>query len=900
MSNSSDIAVVFSAETGGFVANVEGMDKALATASERVAAAKNSIIQWGQQSVRAAEKSGASAQQLASIQERVASRLASVTEANAQKIVNSLDRQQQKARAVAEELNRVQTIVKLQGESNIFASFGGGTSEIEEGARAIRNVGEESEYTASRVQIASANIRVLRGDMFQNTRAAEAFLSQFQALQGIFAVGFQVAGVIAIGAALFQMGEKAYHAYQNVVNLKGAIEGLNATQVGVDKHLAQLGDQTEQHVEDILSKTEGRSAGLRQKLAYQSDKGVDLSEYFYNDAVKKLPDDVKGNYESLYKNVAPSDIPDRLRKITTEVKSLNDALAFNKQSNFGEAVTKVGDFGAKDSRDPVAYMQARLTLAKQIQTQLEAASTDRAAGLDALSGDIAEAQKQEAEKRQRQTEEAARKAQEATRKAIEAQKALWQSEDDSIKIAGGQTSALEAWMWQNRIDTLKKGSAGYAEQLRFAQHQLATALAETRKQNAEDAKRDDEQQAKNQLEQFSLQRDNYQTSGRRTPQQLADLAGIQMLQALPANIKEATDRWRQAQDAADKYADEAQKASDKSALAGVQQKAQYDLASLAIAVQTGKISKLDAAQQAANIHAAQYAETMTQLRKALAEAQSIDPAGAQAINAQTAIDKADAERKIQVMQDAANAAAASWSVALRNTNATWVQDAQDSAKQVAQLYSQALNGLNENLSDAVTGQKTNWSGYAQGLSKTLATDSLKHLEAPVLGALGFAKADGSKENPYFVQVVGGAGSAGGGLSGLLHEFGHADGDDDDDDSSSGFGGLLKKAGGWIASIFGGGRAVGGGVNANTSYLVGEHGPELLTLGSTSGYITPNNKLSGSAGGDTYFTVNTQGGVSREELNMTVRSALQDYHQNVMPHGARAAVRDGQQRSPSRK
>lgn len=899
MSDTADIAVVFSADTGRFVTNVEGMDKSLANAAEQVAATKNAIIAWGQESVRAAEKSGASAQQLASIQERVAARLASVTEANAQKIINSLDRQQQKARAVAEELNRVQTIVKLQGDSNIFASFGGGASEISEGARAIRSVGEESEFTASRVQMASANIRLLEGNVLRNVRAGEAFLSQFQALQGAFAVGFQIAGMAAIAVALFELGDKAYHAYQNVVNLKGAIEGLNATQVSVDKHLAQLGDQTEQHVEDILSKNVGRSAGLQQKQAYQSNKGVDLSEYFYNDAVKKLPDDVKGNYETLYKSVAPADIPDRLSKITSEVNKLNEALAYNKQGNFGEYITKVGDFGAKDSRDPVAYIQARLTLAKQIQTQLEAASTDRAAGLDALSSDIAAAAKEEAEKRKRQTEEAARKSQEAARKAIEAQKALWQSEDDSIKIAGGQTSALEAWMWQSRIDALKKGSAGYAEQLRYTQHQLAAALAESRKQDAEDAKRGDEQQAKNQLTQFDLQRDSYQTSGRRTPQQLADLAGIQMLQALPANIKEATDRWRQAQDAADKYADEAQKAADKAALAAVQQKAQYDLASLVIELQTGQVSKLDAAQQTANIHAEQYRQTMIALKKALADANAIDPAGAQAVNAQAAIDKAEAERRIQIMQDAANAAAASWQGALRNANANWVQDAQDSAKQVAQFYGQAVNGLNDNLSDAVTGQKTNWSGYAQGLSKTLAADSLKHLEAPVLGALGLAKADGSKENPYFVQIVGGAGFTGtSGVSGLLHEFGHGGGDDDD--SSSGFGGFLKKAGGFIASIFGGGRAVGGGVNANTSYLVGEHGPELLTLGSTSGYITPNNKLSGSAGGDTYFTVNTQDGVSREELNMTVRGALQDYHQNVMPHGARAAVCDGQQRSPSRK
>ncbi len=44
-----------------------------------------------------------------------------------------------------------------------------------------------------------------------------------------------------------------------------------------------------------------------------------------------------------------------------------------------------------------------------------------------------------------------------------------------------------------------------------------------------------------------------------------------------------------------------------------------------------------------------------------------------------------------------------------------------------------------------------------------------------------------------------------------------------------------------------GRALGGQVSSGTSYLVGERGPELLTMGNNSGNITPNNKLGGSGG-----------------------------------------------------
>jgi len=55
------------------------------------------------------------------------------------------------------------------------------------------------------------------------------------------------------------------------------------------------------------------------------------------------------------------------------------------------------------------------------------------------------------------------------------------------------------------------------------------------------------------------------------------------------------------------------------------------------------------------------------------------------------------------------------------------------------------------------------------------------------------------------------------------------------------GGAGGGLGGFISSIFGGGKATGGPVNAGTTYLIGEKGPELLTMGS-AGHITPNNAI----------------------------------------------------------
>ena len=63
-----------------------------------------------------------------------------------------------------------------------------------------------------------------------------------------------------------------------------------------------------------------------------------------------------------------------------------------------------------------------------------------------------------------------------------------------------------------------------------------------------------------------------------------------------------------------------------------------------------------------------------------------------------------------------------------------------------------------------------------------------------------------------------------------------------------------------------GRAAGGPVSAGGTYLVGERGPELLTMGARSGYVTPNHALGGGT-----VTINVNGA----DPNEVVR-ALQAY------------------------
>lgn len=78
--------------------------------------------------------------------------------------------------------------------------------------------------------------------------------------------------------------------------------------------------------------------------------------------------------------------------------------------------------------------------------------------------------------------------------------------------------------------------------------------------------------------------------------------------------------------------------------------------------------------------------------------------------------------------------------------------------------------------------------------------------------------------------------------------------------------------------FDGQRAFGGQVQAGRSFLVGEKGPELLTMGSQNGFITPNHRMPGQGGGDSAITIvnNTSapiGNVTEQRISATERAII---------------------------
>jgi hypothetical protein len=82
---------------------------------------------------------------------------------------------------------------------------------------------------------------------------------------------------------------------------------------------------------------------------------------------------------------------------------------------------------------------------------------------------------------------------------------------------------------------------------------------------------------------------------------------------------------------------------------------------------------------------------------------------------------------------------------------------------------------------------------------------------------------------------------------------------------SAVGGAIGAVGGFLG--FGGGRAMGGPVSANTAYVVGERGPELFVPGN-SGTIIPN-----GSGGGTTINLTVNGAIDAEGTARTIINVL---------------------------
>jgi len=216
-----------------------------------------------------------------------------------------------------------------------------------------------------------------------------------------------------------------------------------------------------------------------------------------------------------------------------------------------------------------------------------------------------------------------------------------------------------------------------------------------------------------------------------------------------------------------------------------------------------------------------------------------------------------------------------------------IRRASEIGVQIKQELESALNSVNETLSKMLTGQykKGDWKKTAQGILGGASKTALQDAEGFGLKALGLGGGGklGTKGNPMHVTMEGGipgvgsgagssgvAGMASKGLLGMLNNSNWA---------SSLFGGNLFGSGGMLA-----GGLAGGGSFSPGDYLVGERGPEIMSIGS-SGFMHNADKTrtmvsGGGGGGDIHYHIDARGTDPALTQHNVMRGMRQTHQQSV--------------------
>lgn len=160
--------------------------------------------------------------------------------------------------------------------------------------KAKARLGDFGKSGASSIQQTSAALRVMEGNITNNIRAAERFLSSFKPIRELVAAAFPVVGAIAFGGVLVELGERVARFYtefeEGPDKANKAFRDLNASLRLSDDALAV----TSARLEDELAKLQGKPGnGLKEAIAEAREEADKLADSLDKDfdTLKKALDE---------------------------------------------------------------------------------------------------------------------------------------------------------------------------------------------------------------------------------------------------------------------------------------------------------------------------------------------------------------------------------------------------------------------------------------------------------------------------------------------------------------------------------------------------------------------------------------------------------------------------------
>jgi hypothetical protein len=801
---------------------------------------------------------------------------------------------------------------------------GGYSSEMAKAERQMKSFAASTttmgQHTVSSMQAASASIRLLEGGMTNNIRAAERFISLLPAISGLLEAAFPVVGAAALAGVFIRIGAEVGKYIQKLNEVpQNPFAGMIASAKVANDAIAVTNDRLEMEIEKLEHKPVNGMALALDEARQASDKlfeSLEKSNNAFTEAMGKMN---VSRMQGLWQNATPTAQADQnIAKARAGVQqvladhqpTIDDALASGNQDNVKQArealmVDLQKAYAAQDKA-----LRDGLAAAQKSQADYKGSysvGSDSSVVMQKYSGALQQSAVEQASaggqygesmlKPKKDQLEASNAAQEAERKRQEAIVQLWQKALDQDKANNDITVAQEAAYWLYRAETARKGSLSYIDAIDEANKKIAEINANTM-----------EEQKKGLL----VSREFDALSGGSAADHPDDTAAQARQRAeasqylLGSGNQVNTSALQQQGKGA---ADYLKNLNESIALQHANADAIAE-ASLKMAVMTGQMSKLDAAQAEAALHAQEYKDAIEAIDQAIANAQNLPEGfGKQSTIAGLGNQKsqATASYQIQSAQDQQNVASQQIFPAAKQALDEMVQSFTDLAATLKNVIPQTIAGLNNDLTKLATGQyKSGDVGKTltqagQGLFKT----GLQGIEGNVLKAfnLGKTKAkapDGSPGSPFYVIPAGQAAlsqsqspsaSAGGNaqsgarsiVGNLMHSVMPAA-------SSLGFLGpsMLSQyssaapqtpynfGSNPLASLAGDAAkfvvpflADGGDILANRPAIIGENGPELFTPRS-AGTVTPNSALGG--GGDTHFHIDARGSSDPAAVHAAVMRA----------------------------
>ena len=769
-------------------------------------------------------------------------------------------------------------VILAADASSYSAALEKAKQQLNQLAGASRSAGHS---TVSSTQAASAAIRLMEGDVTNLVRAAERFVAQSQVLSGVLKTAFPVIGAIAIAGVIARGTEAAVKFIETARKMPQALatgfqELATSGQLANDE-LRRTNDELANQIAKLEGKQQNNLALAIDDARIAADK---LAQSLMRDN-KQVADLLKTNQIGWLQSLVTGN--DSTTAVSGAVNYWNQELA-NKGHNYNQAVHQYGPESDQAKAASAALDQRRKDAEAAMQMEIDTRTPgpnraanvtgDQTGNLNIARGYLTMLQQQDDQEQLQSDNKALTNKQQSLAHAKElageqrelATQRIRDAQDQLEQIKAEHTVSAdeEASYWQRLADSAAKGSDLYKEAMAKANIARAQAVKDYQNQWIDQI-----------LDNAKFRDGSSYTASR-------------------ADLSKDSDETRPASEQGKAAAGWLKNLNQGVTI----QKANADALaeqSLQMAVATGQISRLDAAQVQAQLHTQEYTEALQQLENARAAVMSRSDLSELEKKQQTSaidnqISALNGQRDLQSNQDQQAIESATALGQLREAASQLATRFTDAGAQITDLMTQAVTGFNQTFAQSVTAHAYNGVEYRRNMANALGgqfrqlgssgvNKGLETVEGSVLSKFGLGpkkKPDGTASNPMYVRVVG----SDGGVAGLSDPLGlNIPGVD-----VAGWAASLAPSGmSGLNSLTAGlpGFAAGGDTPSNMPFVVGENGPEVLQF-PVPGHVTPNHRIATGSTTHMPISIDARGATDPAATKAMVYQAIAD----AAPHIAR--------------